>query len=182
VELPPEYSHLLAVESLLFGGQADTVNLPGGVVARRRGEELFLGVPDGDHDKETPCGEDVALEVPGVTYRDRWRIECQRVESFEIDASDRCVGFLKAEVEAAGLTVGGYRAGERIEPIGMHGSKKVQDLLVDTRIPRHERGRLPIVRSGDRLAWVVGVRMAGWAAARSGEATVRIAFLPVSDA
>ncbi|MBI2761389.1 MAG: tRNA lysidine(34) synthetase TilS [Chloroflexi bacterium] len=181
-ELPPEHSHLRAAESLLSGGPAGAVNLPGGVVALLRGEDLLLGVPGGEHDEGKLFGEDVALEISGVTYADGWRIECRRVQSFETDASERCVGFLKPEVQAAGLTVGGYRRGERIEPVGMRGSKKVQDLLVDARVPRHQRGWLPMVRSGDRLAWVVGVRMAEWAAARPGEAAVRIAFLRVSNA
>jgi tRNA(Ile)-lysidine synthetase-like protein len=181
-DLPPEHSHLRAVESLLSDGLAEAVSLPRGVVALVEGEDLHLGTARSSGHALSVAGAVTALAVPGVTLWGNWRIDCQPVDSFEGDTTERWVGFLRAEVGATGLTVGGYRAGERIQPAGMHGSKKVQDLLVDARIPRNERGQLPMVRGGDRLAWVVGVRLAGWAAAAPGDAALRIAFLRVSDA
>ncbi len=49
-----------------------------------------------------------------------------------------------------------YRqAGDRVNPIGMQGSKKLQDIFVDAKIPRHLRSHWPVVvTSGNEIIWV----------------------------
>jgi tRNA(Ile)-lysidine synthase len=43
----------------------------------------------------------------------------------------------------------------------MHEEKKLQDFFVDEKIPRLQRGRVPLVCASDgRIAWVVGHRLA----------------------
>lgn len=68
-----------------------------------------------------------------------------------------------ALVDAATLTqpllVSGSRPGERMRPLGMDGSKKVSDLLVDAKVPRASRQSVPVVRSGESVVWLAGVRM-----------------------
>jgi tRNA(Ile)-lysidine synthase len=50
-----------------------------------------------------------------------------------------------------------WREGDRIRPLGMHGTKTLQDLFTDRRVPRSLRHRLPVVIAGERVAWVAGV-------------------------
>ncbi len=49
--------------------------------------------------------------------------------------------------------------GDRIWPVGMDGSKKLQDILVDAKIPRDERDRVPLLTAGSEVVWVLGVRL-----------------------
>ena len=55
------------------------------------------------------------------------------------------------------LTLGHRRPGLRMRPAGGAGTRKLQDILVDARVPREERDALPLVFAGDRLAWVPGL-------------------------
>lgn len=48
--------------------------------------------------------------------------------------------------------------GDRLWPVGMEGSKKLQDILVDAKVPRARRDRLPLLVAGDAVVWVPGVR------------------------
>ena len=50
------------------------------------------------------------------------------------------------------------RDGDRFQPFGMRGSKKVKDFLIDSKVPRHERDSVPILVSGEDIVWVVGHR------------------------
>ena len=64
-------------------------------------------------------------------------------------------------VSAAGmageLKVRSRRPGDALRPIGLGGRKKLQDLLVDRKVAREERDRVPIVVDrSDRIVWVVG--------------------------
>ncbi len=51
-----------------------------------------------------------------------------------------------------------HRPGDRIKPLGMKGSKKLQDVLVDAKIPRELRPWILVVVDGeDEVLWVPGV-------------------------
>ena len=51
------------------------------------------------------------------------------------------------------------KPGDRIRPLGMGGSIKVSDLLINQHIPQPARARWPLVVCGDQILWVVGLRM-----------------------
>ncbi|MDQ2940279.1 MAG: tRNA lysidine(34) synthetase TilS [Actinomycetota bacterium] len=44
-----------------------------------------------------------------------------------------------------------------MRPLGLGGTKSLQDLFTDSRVPRSLRHTLPVVASGGRIAWVAGV-------------------------
>lgn len=73
------------------------------------------------------------------------------------------------------LVIDAVREGDRMRPLGMEGTKKVGDLLTDAKVPRRLRRLVPIVRDGDRVVWVAGVRLSE--ESRVGPHTTRIAEL-----
>jgi len=65
----------------------------------------------------------------------------------------------------ARLSLGKRSAGLRMRPLPDRGSRKLQDILVDARVPRHERDGLDLVFADGQLAWVPGIALdARWAA------------------
>jgi tRNA(Ile)-lysidine synthase len=48
--------------------------------------------------------------------------------------------------------------GDRICLPGMDGSKKLQDIFVDEKIPREKRSRLPVVAADGEVLWIPGIR------------------------
>jgi len=56
------------------------------------------------------------------------------------------------------LTVRSWRAGDRMVPFGRRAPKKVQDILTDARIPREQRGGVPVIESDSTIIWLAGVR------------------------
>ena len=57
----------------------------------------------------------------------------------------------------AELVVPPWRDGDRMRPLGLGGSKSLQDLFTDRKVPRSLRRTLPVVTSGGRIAWIAGV-------------------------
>jgi len=51
------------------------------------------------------------------------------------------------------------KPGDRIRPLGLRGSTKISDLLINQQIPHPARARWPLVVSGNHIVWVVGLRM-----------------------
>ena len=58
--------------------------------------------------------------------------------------------------EAFPLTVRNRRQGDRFQPYGMRGTKKIKDFLIDAKVPRYERDRIPMLVRGDEILWIVG--------------------------
>ena len=55
------------------------------------------------------------------------------------------------------LLVRPWREGDRMRPLGLGGSKSLQDLFTDRKVPRSLRRTLPVVTSSGRIAWIAGV-------------------------
>lgn len=73
------------------------------------------------------------------------------------------------------ITVRSWRPGDRLRPLGMKGSKKIQDIAVDEKVPAAERQRLPLFECGGEIIWLPGYRVAqGWDVRRPSESSLQI--------
>ena len=91
----------------------------------------------------------VELPVPGRA----------RFGGFELEAILGRPGDATVRAGALGdrLTVRGWRDGDRMRPVGLGGTKSLQDLFTDRKIPRALRRTLPVVEAGGQIVWVAGV-------------------------
>ncbi|MCI2431564.1 tRNA lysidine(34) synthetase TilS, partial [Candidatus Acetothermia bacterium] len=62
--------------------------------------------------------------------------------------------FINADKIQGSLVVRSRRPGDRIRL--KEGTKKLQDLFVDKKIPREERDTLPLICDAHRVIWIVG--------------------------
>ena len=64
--------------------------------------------------------------------------------------------FAEPSLEAFPLTVRNRRQGDRFQPYGMRGTKKIKDFLIDAKVPRYERDSIPLLVCGDQILWIIG--------------------------
>jgi tRNA(Ile)-lysidine synthase len=101
----------------------------------------------------------VALPVPGRCRFAGWELACT-IEQVQAPGSE--LGSLDAPALDAGLlsrtlTVRSWAEGDRMRPLGLEGTKSLQDMFVDRKVPRSLRAALPVVESEGEIAWVAGV-------------------------
>ena len=77
------------------------------------------------------------------------------------------------------LRVGFRTPGLRIRPLDGRGTRKLQDVFVDARVPREERDGWPLVFAGDRLAWAPGLAVDAAHAALPGRAAMHVTLEPM---
>ncbi len=53
-------------------------------------------------------------------------------------------------------------SGDKLQPLGMKSTKKLQDIFVDKGVPKRSRDLIPIVLSEEKLLWIVGHQIADW--------------------
>ncbi len=54
------------------------------------------------------------------------------------------------------LTIRNRREGDRFQPYGLSGTKKIKDFLIDAKVPRCERDSIPMLVHGDEILWIIG--------------------------
>jgi tRNA(Ile)-lysidine synthase len=145
-----ELAHIEAIERWLREGQSGTgLDLPGPLRLVRDFDRVRI-------DRAPPLRTDAAawrvrveplaerpdpVPPPGRHGRG-WRLVC---------AADRLAG---------NLQVRHPRPGDRLQPFGLAGHKKLSDLVQEKRIPRESRAGLLVVVDGAGPLWVVGVAQA----------------------
>jgi len=57
------------------------------------------------------------------------------------------------------IVVRSREKGDKMRPIGLKGTKKLQDIFVDLKIPEKDRDKIPIFVSRDEIFWIPGYRI-----------------------
>lgn len=152
-----------------------SISLAGGLQVQRRYDRLMLVSEEnggGHPQREEPggvaqkdksaAGREIVLTVPGKIVFGDYEIEAIESPAWDLRES----GPMQAVIDAGRLEepsllkVRPWQPGDRFAPLGLGGSKSIQDLFTDSKVPRTERERIPIVISGDKIVWVCGFRIA----------------------
>jgi tRNA(Ile)-lysidine synthase len=119
-----------------------TLDLGGGLRAVvEYGTLRFTRSPDASEPPPVP------LPIPGRVRFGEWEVEAIKGEP----------GDVSVLVAAGPLQVRGWREGDRMRPAGLGGTKSLQDLFTDRKVPRALRHTLPVVESQGEIVWVAGV-------------------------
>jgi len=87
----------------------------------------------------------------------------------QLEASLRGPGDVAVTDLGSAVTVRAWRDGDRMRPAGLGGSKSLQDLFTDRKVPRALRRTLPVVERDGEIVWVAGVAVDERFAVREGE-------------
>lgn len=125
------------------------------------------------------------IPVPGEVTVPEWglRFTCERVDAAP-DATDPRAGdavWLRECAVQVPLIVRSRLPGDRVRGVAMPGTRKLQDILVDRKVPRTERDRVPVVCDAAGVVWVVGHAIDQRAAAVPGDAAVVVRCAPVAN-
>ncbi|MFW6279882.1 MAG: tRNA lysidine(34) synthetase TilS, partial [Planctomycetota bacterium] len=95
-----------------------------------------------------PSGRAISAEIMEVTGRN--------VDELIREGEDHNV-YLSHDAVSPPFIIRNRRPGDVFYPLGSPGHRKLKDFMIDRRIPRHLRDRIPIVvDSSGRILWVAG--------------------------
>jgi len=137
-----------AVLRLGEGGGSRSLDLAGGLQAVAEYGTLRFRAARADASVPEP----VALTVPGLARFGEWEVQAALRGHGDVTVSRAALG-------VAPLSVRGWREGDRMRPVGLGGTKTLQDLFTDRKVPRALRRSLPAVVAGEQIVWVAGVAL-----------------------
>jgi tRNA(Ile)-lysidine synthetase-like protein len=94
------------------------------------------------------------LELNGMRLRIR-KLQ-QKPPAFD----DRTAAFLDAMQLRGTLTLRTARPGDRYQPLGLRGSKKLSDLFTERRVPAFQRAHVPVLTDDNGILWPIGCPVA----------------------
>jgi len=152
------FDHVAAVIRLMQSERLDgSLDLPGQTV-QRVGNQIVLRTER--RSTRTPNLFERALSIPGETHIPEAGCVVTARDAPAgggATVSSRDEAFIRRDLVRESLVVRNRRPGDKFRPAGLRGSKKLQDLFVDAKVPRATRDSLPVVvDERDRIVWVAG--------------------------
>ena len=101
------------------------------------------------------------LKVPGVTTIKELgcKITTTITTPAKKGAGNKNTAFFDLDKVKGAITVRTFKAGDKLKPLGMQGTKKVKDIFIDAKVPLVERQSTPIlVSDSSEVLWVAGLR------------------------
>ena len=144
------------------GRLGETLSLPGRLRVRREPDGLFFFFPD--QTRPDAYAEVILPDPPfrivayGLEVTAEWEVLQGKVP--EADRGDSGVEWLNPMAIRWPLRLRSPREGERFRPLGAPGSRKIQDMLVDVKMPRRKRGLPRVVADYAGVVWLWPVRLA----------------------
>ena len=150
--------HLEAMSDLVHEGRSGRcVALPRSLIARFQADRLIVERPSRSASAMEPIA--VPLKRDGSTEVEQlgWRFVVDEMRGSHPHPSGRLEARLDAGTMVGPLSVRNRRPGDRIRPLGLGGTKKLQDIFVDAKTPRHHRDAVPLVCDDQGILWVTGL-------------------------
>jgi tRNA(Ile)-lysidine synthase len=105
-----------------------------------------------------PLRSTTSINIPGETDLAGWRIRAD-IGQQSVGKDNGLSASFDLDKVGKKLVVRRRITGDRFQPLGMNQTKKLQDFMVDAKIPRVWRDRVPLVSSARGILWVVGWRI-----------------------
>jgi len=121
-----------------------------------REELLLYPIPVAFPALELPVGAP-SFELPEGGYHLTWG-PLQK----EIDRNP-ANGVFDLDLLEFPLQIRSWQEGDRFNPLGMQSEKKISDFLINNKVPFALKKEVKVLVSGNKIAWVVGMRIADWA-------------------
>jgi tRNA(Ile)-lysidine synthase len=148
--VPVNRARAAQISNMASRSEGGEIELGRGLSAICEGGMVRLGVGS------DPAPEMVRMAVPGSARFGDWELRAE-IRRGPVDPAGPELATLDAASIGDEVEIRAWRSGDRIRPLGLGGSKSLQDLFTDRGVPRSVRSRIPVVTANGRVAWVAGV-------------------------
>jgi tRNA(Ile)-lysidine synthase len=154
-----DFQHVEALLDLIKAGPPQSrLAIPGGWALVREYETLRLKKRSRSWKQQRACysyelrpGEDLHIREAGLRIAAR-----ELLPPLPTPPVDLMDVFFDSASFPSKLTLRNFRPGDRFQPLGMRGHKKVKDFLIEKKIPLSVRASLPFLVLDDEVIWIPG--------------------------
>ena len=149
--------NIFDIVDLLEAQTGKSIHLESGIIAFRERDELILG-------KHTSTAK--KKKSTGIKIGQKKAVEGKIISISEVKrkmfkfTNNKSVEFISGDGLQKDFAIKKWKAGDRFQPIGMKGTKKISDFLSDEKISSHKKNeQLVLTNSQQKIVWVIGLRI-----------------------
>jgi len=151
--------HIEEVISALDRPAGKRLSLPQGLIFSLEYDRYLLASDAAALSPLPVLNGEFQLEIPGETSLPGWHIEAAVINREGMTEKSDFTAYLDLEKVGDKLVVRPRKRGDRFQPLGLSKPKKLNEFMIDAKIPQAWRQRIPIVCSPEQIIWVVGWRI-----------------------
>lgn len=136
------------------------INIPKGIIADKRGSYLYITRKEVkteiiEYEMEIPVNRSVIIQELGI------KVEAQRIskEKSKMFSTGNSTKSFDVDKISGKLKIRNRRNGDKIKPLGLGGTKKVKDILIDSKVPLENRNNVPVICDDEKILWLAGYCM-----------------------
>jgi len=142
---------------IFTAGSGKALQLPDNIWVYREAEKLVIAR------KHPYSSEPINLTITEVGLYDfhtlRVGLSLKQITSPESPPTLRNSAWIDADKIEWPLNIRSWQPGDRFRPLGLEGTKKLQDFFTDTKVPRSRRGQIPLLCDRKGICWLMGYRL-----------------------
>jgi len=153
------FNHLVALMDLIDNNTGKTISLPRGIIAERIYDKIIISLESFQQPSEP---FDYIIDVPDEIEIPDLRLLVRTVLSKSNDmaySKDKFQKTFDYDKIKGNLHLRSRRNGDRFQPLGVSGTKKLKDFFIDEKVPRSQRDNVPILTDGNNILWIVGYQI-----------------------
>ena len=151
------YLHVKSVTDIIAGGSPNAfLSLPFGMEVRREYDFLVIS------GRKLPARFYYNAEIPGRVDIKELGIKVNFdlmdiAPALNFDTSSTV--FMDNEEIFFPVIIRNAMPGDRIQPLGMNGTKKLKSFFIDEKIPKNRRREIPLLVDQKSVLWIMGMRL-----------------------
>jgi tRNA(Ile)-lysidine synthase len=155
-----ETRHIEEVVQQLSRPAGRQITLPGGLVFSIEYDRYLLSRNIREVIPYPELESEYQIKVPGKTEIPGWTITARQLSSKQSSRNrSRWAATFDHDIVGDNIRLHSRQRGDTFQPLGMNQIKKVGEFMLDARIPREWRKRIPIFYTPHQVIWVTGYRI-----------------------
>ena len=155
-----EVRHIESLLDALDLQAGKRITLPGGLIFIVEYDRFLLTREISSLSPLPVLDSEHKLNVPGQTEFSGWRVTADIISPEQMDDTvNNYIAYFDHEKAGNELIVRPRKTADRFYPLGMDQPKKVGEFMIDIKVPRTWRKRVPVVCSPEQIIWIAGYRI-----------------------
>ncbi len=155
-----EVRHIESILDALDLQAGKRITLPEGLIFIVEYDRFLLTCEEASLSPLPILDSEQRLNVPGQTEFSGWRVTADIISPEQMnDSGNNYIAYFDHEKVGNELIVRPRKTADKFYPLGMDRPKKVGEFMIDSKIPRTWRRRVPVVCSPEQIIWIAGYRI-----------------------
>lgn len=158
-----EMKHVYDIIKIQKGITGKEINITNNIIAINEYGDIKLKINHREQKYKDVYGDEIKICKKDIENNDF--IYANNDFTFKIYNKDKFKGFVNDKFvkvfdisNVSDIIIRTRKNGDKIVPLGMKGSKKIKDILMDAKIPKDLRDIIPLVLFDNEVAWIIGLK------------------------